>query len=420
MFGKKKEKVKESSEQQTESIVTENTEVNTETKEEIKPEKKKKERPIDTSQLSLEELIESIKDTLFSEINDEINDDSITDIEWDGDGLWLTQLGKGCFLSDKKLSDEYIDNLSIRLSDIMKENFNQANPVLEAHTETLRISIIHESRSTKKSITIRKLPLTIRYTHEQLVEAKTLPEPILNLLENCIIAHCNAVIGGKPHAGKTELLKYLTSFIPANEKVMTLEDNAEIHYKQLHPNKKSTPLYIDEAFNYTAGIRACLRQNADWLLLSEARGNEVSELLNALSTGLYCMTTLHTDSVADMPDRLFNMLSDQNNSRFINNVYRYVKVGLVISADKKEHREVEDFGFFEHDIDGTNTFIPFYNSFDGVIPPASELPKSIKKALTKAGITDPYKRPEIYESAVAQKYIPPVNAVKTETTEDAT
>lgn len=361
---------------------------------------------IDKEKMSLDEIIEAQKKDLFSEIEEYLSNDKITDIEWDGCNLWLTELGKGCYKVDKKLTPQFIANLSIRLSNIMKTNFNTANPVMEAHTEDLRISIFHESRSESKSLTIRKIPTTLRYDHETIIKSGMMPEELLNLLENCVKAHSNIVIGGRPHAGKTELLKYLSGFIPANEKVITLEDNAEIHYRQIHPGRKCVPFLVDEKFDYSSAIKACLRHNADWLLLSEARGPEIVELLNALSTGSFCMTTVHVDGAKDIPDRMYNMLGDSGESpRFINNIYRYMDIGMVVKADKQEHRIVSELGFFERipvkrkdnlGIERTeieNVFIPFYNAYEG-IKDKNNLPKNLKRQFERLGITDPYKRPE--------------------------
>lgn len=157
----------------------------------------------------LQELIENNKEDIFSEIKDEISDDTVTDIEWDGYNLWITQLGRGCYISMKELSDRYMDNLSIRLANIMGASFNRMHPILEANTESLRISIWHESRCGRKSMAIRKIPRKLRFGHSDLVKSDYAPESIITLLENCVMAHLSTVIGGQPHAGKTELLKYL-------------------------------------------------------------------------------------------------------------------------------------------------------------------------------------------------------------------
>ena len=94
----------------------------------------------------VEDFIEHHRDELFSELREEIADEEITDIEWDGYNLWITHLKRGSYVSKKKLSHAFVDNLSIRLANIMLVSFNRANPVLEANTENLRISIWHEAR----------------------------------------------------------------------------------------------------------------------------------------------------------------------------------------------------------------------------------------------------------------------------------
>lgn len=353
--------------------------------------------------LTLDEIIEKNRKDLFSELNEFLDNEKITDIEWDGEHLWITELGKGCYPVDKKLSIDFVNNLSIRLSNIMKTNFNALNPILEAHTKELRISIFHESRAGEKSITIRKIPTNIRYDHEKLVKDNTIPEELLNLLENCVKAHCNIVVGGRPHAGKTELVKYLSNFIPANEKVVTLEDNAEIHYREIHPNRKNVAFLVDDKVTYSDAIKACLRHNADWLLLSEARGPEIIELLNALSTGSYCMTTVHVDGAKDIPDRMYNMLNNSSiNERFINNIYRYMDVGIIIKADKKENRIISEVGFFNRvnvknedgEYEMQNIYTPFYNTFEG-LKDKDKLPINIQRAFARENIKNPFERPKI-------------------------
>ena len=127
----------------------------------------------------LQELIENNKEDIFSEIKEEISDETVTDIEWDGYNLWITQLGRGCYISMKELSDRYMDNLSIRFANIMGASFNRMHPILEANTESLRISIWHESRCGRKSMAIRKIPQKLRFGHADLVRSDYAPESII-------------------------------------------------------------------------------------------------------------------------------------------------------------------------------------------------------------------------------------------------
>lgn len=199
----------------------------------------------------------------------------------------------------------------------------------------------------------------------------------------------NCVIGGQPHAGKTELLKYLSTFIPANEKVGVYEDNQEIHYRTINPGKKCVEFFVDSKFSYSQVIRAGLRHNIDWMLLSESRGTEVLDLMNSLSTGAYCMTTMHLDSVRSIPDRMYNMLGESNvTDRFVNSIYKYIDVGVLVECDKYERRQIKEVAFFTRD-NGVNQCTVLYENGEFT---SMELPHLILQRFNKYGIVNPYDR----------------------------
>lgn len=75
----------------------------------------------------LKDIIEKNKDELFSEIAQEINNDNVTDIEWDGYNLWITELGIGSYISGKELSDRYVENVSIKLANIRVFHLTEAD-----------------------------------------------------------------------------------------------------------------------------------------------------------------------------------------------------------------------------------------------------------------------------------------------------
>lgn len=336
---------------------------------------------------SINTRIEQDREELFSELIEEINNDMITDIEWDGRNLWITELGKGSYISKKELSPEYVENLSIRLSNIMGSSFNRFHPILEANTEELRISIWHESRCRAKSIAIRKVSRSLRFDHFSILDTSYATKPIITLLENSITAHLSAVIGGQPHAGKTELLKYLSTFIPADEKVGVYEDNQEIHYRTINPNKKCVEFFVDDRVSYQDIIKAGLRHNIDWILLSESRGPEVIDLLNSLSTGAYCMTTMHLDDVRDMPDRMYNMLGTSNvTERFVNSIYKYIDLVVLVVCDKFEKRKIAQVGFLTRS-NHKNECTVIYE--DGEMT-GNQIPKEIRERFLQYGIENPY------------------------------
>lgn len=337
--------------------------------------------------MNLKEYIATHREELFGPFNEYIQDDNVTDIEWDGYNLWITDLQRGSYRCDINVDNSYVENMSIHLANQMKVAFNRINPVLEANTEELRISVWHESRCGRKSVAIRKIPLSVRFNHSTLVRTGYAPETVINLMENCTIAHLNCVLGGQPRAGKTELLKYLSTFIPFNEKVGVYEDNQEIHYRTINPGKKCVEFFVDGKYSYSQAIKAGLRHNVDWMLLSESRGQEVVDLLNSLSTGAYCMTTMHLDSVRSLPDRMYNMLGECNvNERFINSIYKYIDMAVLIECDKNEHRKVKELAFFTR-AEGVNKCTVIYENGEFT---EDEIPDEITLRLKRYGISNPY------------------------------
>lgn len=335
-------------------------------------------------------IIEKLDYSMFDELAEFINNDSITDIDWNGYDLWLTDFNKGKYLSEKKVTDEFIDNLAIKLSNTMNVSFNRQHQVLEANTTDRRISIFHESVAGKKSLCIRKNPMFLRLKRTQMIESGYCDENILNLIENCVIAHFNIIVGGLPNAGKTELVKYLTTFIPANEKAGIYEDTKEIHYRTIHPEKDCIEISVNETiFPYDKAIKAGLRHNIKWTILSEARDREVLQLMNNLSTGSNCLTTIHTDNVKSIPDRMFNMLGECSISdRYINNIYRYLDVGILVDCNDNRERHIVQTCFFVRECH-TNSIISVLD--EGVLASNLQLPESILHKFRKYQINDIFK-----------------------------
>ena len=161
------------------------------------------------------------------------------------------------------------------------------------------------------------------------------------------------MICGEPGAGKTECAKMLSTYIAEDEKVITIEDSPEWRYKKINPGKMGVEIVVNEGFDYTQAIKASLRQNPKWLMLAEARSVEVKSLIECWSTGVSGFTTLHTNDVRNIPDRILDMMPTRIDAdRLENDVYRYVDVGILISKkmiDGERKRRIEQICYFVRD-----------------------------------------------------------------------
>lgn len=329
----------------------------------------------------------SLPDKAFGQLLKYIKDDNITDINW-SQSLWVDDLNKGRYKIDGfLLDDNFIQQFYTRISNLMNVQFNKNNPLLEAETDNLRISILHDSvTNTGISISIRKTPAVRRIKRENMIEDNYCTPDIDKFMENAIKAHCTIIVGGLPGVGKTEYVKYLTEFIPEYERVYTIEDNLELRYSAINPGKDCVEIKVSEMFGYEDALKASKRQLPTWVLLAEARGKEVKYLLENISAGVHCLTTIHLDDAGKIPDRLRNMGQAINE----NDVYSFIDLGVQIRSIVKEgekiKRQVAQVICLSRD-DEVNNKTMIYE--EGRIL-TRDLPEDIMRKFRLAGIEDPF------------------------------
>ena len=328
----------------------------------------------------------SLPDKAFGNLLKFILDENITDINW-SQGLWVNDLNKGRYIKGFTLDDNFIQQFYTRISNLMNVQFNKNNPLLEAETDNLRISILHDSvTNTGISISIRKTPAVRRINRDSIVKDDYCNGDIDTFIENAIRAHCTVVVGGLPGVGKTEYVKYLTQFIPAYERVYTIEDNLELRYSAINPGKDCVEIKISDTFGYSEALKASKRQLPTWVLLAEARGEEVRFLMENISAGVHCLTTVHLDDVSKLPDRLRNMGQTINE----NDVYSFIDIGVqirsVVKEGEKIKRKVAQVICLSRE-DEKNGKTMIYE--DGKIL-TKDLPLDIKRKFELAGIKNPF------------------------------
>jgi pilus assembly protein CpaF len=160
-------------------------------------------------------------------------------------------------------------------------------------------------------LTIRKffkIPLTV----ERLIELGTLTAESIELLKACVVAKLNILVSGGTGTGKTTLLNVLSGFIPDDERIITVENAAELQLRQEHVvTLESRPPNIEGRGEITIRdlVINTLRMRPDRIIVGECRGPEAFDMLQAMNTGHEgSMTTVHANSTRDALARLENMV----------------------------------------------------------------------------------------------------------------
>ncbi|HJR82206.1 MAG TPA: CpaF family protein [Anaerolineales bacterium] len=161
------------------------------------------------------------------------------------------------------------------------------------------------------SITIRKFKKD-KLSIQQLIDFGSLNSQMAEFIRACVLAHLNIVISGGTGSGKTTLLNVLSSFIPEEERIITIEDAAELQLQQDHVLRMETKVPNTDgrgAVTIRDLVRNSLRMRPDRIVVGECRGGEALDMLQAMNTGHDgSLTTLHANSPRDAISRMETMV----------------------------------------------------------------------------------------------------------------
>lgn len=211
-------------------------------------------------------------------------------------------------------SQEKLEDIIQAIVSKVNRTVNESSPIVDARLKDgSRVNIVLPPIALKgPTMTIRKFPdkaLTI----EDLIDKDTISNEAAEFLKKLVISKYNIFISGGTGSGKTTFLNILTNFIPSNERVITIEDSAELQIKNI-PNLVS--LETRNANTEGKGqitisdlIRASLRMRPNRIIVGEVRGKEALDMLQAMNTGHEgSVSTGHANSTIDMLSRLETMI----------------------------------------------------------------------------------------------------------------
>lgn len=243
-----------------------------------------------------------------------IEDDTVTEIMVNGpDTVFVERAGKlekwgKCFTSGEKLED-VIQQIAGRCNRVINESI----PIVDARLENgARVNVVISPVALNGPIlTIRRFP-DRPVTMDRLVSLGSITRRCADFLASLVKARYSMVIGGGTGSGKTTFLGALSNYIPGDERIITIEDNAELKIQGVENlvSLEAKMANAEGAFSVSIRdlIRTALRMRPDRIIVGEVRGGEAVDMLQALNTGHEgSLSTAHANSARDMLSRLETM-----------------------------------------------------------------------------------------------------------------
>lgn len=262
------------------------------------------------------QLVDDICDEILGlgPIEPLLKNDNITEVMVNGpQQVYIEQNGKLMLTNVQFSSDEHVMSIVERILSPLGRRVDESSPLVDARlADGSRVNVIIPPLSlVGPTITIRKFSKKALSVHD-LVRYGTMNRAMAEFLESCVKARLNILVSGGTGSGKTTTLNVLSSFIPASDRIITIEDAAELRLQQEHViSLESRPMNIEGTGAVTIRdlVRNSLRMRPDRIIVGEVRSGEALDMLQAMNTGHDgSLTTAHANSPRDVLSRLETMV----------------------------------------------------------------------------------------------------------------
>lgn len=243
-----------------------------------------------------------------------INDPTVTEVMVNSPNDVFIERGGKIFKTEVNFRDDnHIMHTIDKIISPLGRRVDESSPMVDGRLpDGSRVNVIIPPLSIKgPTITIRKFAVD-PYTLEDLIGFGTLNQDIAKMLRACVRGRINIIVAGGTGSGKTTLLNVISDFIPNNERIVTIEDAAELQLKQEHVvSLESRPPNIEGKGHVAIRdlVINSLRMRPDRIIVGEVRGGEALDMLQAMNTGHDgSITTIHANNPRDTLGRLETMV----------------------------------------------------------------------------------------------------------------
>ncbi|MCH8054984.1 MAG: CpaF family protein [Deltaproteobacteria bacterium] len=268
------------------------------------------------SRADREKLVTEVQHEVFGlgPLESLMKDSEITDILVNTHGLvYVERYGKLEKTDVRFRDDAHLMQIIERIVSRVGRRIDEASPMVDARLpDGSRVNVIIPPLALDGPVlSIRRFgsePLTMK----DLVQFNSVPEQISEVLAACVKSRLNILVSGGTGAGKTTLLNCISNYIPEQERIVTIEDSAELKLQQEHAVRLETrPPNIEDKGMVTQRdlLRNALRMRPDRIIVGEVRGGEALDMMQAMNTGHDgSISTIHANSARDALSRLETMM----------------------------------------------------------------------------------------------------------------
>ncbi len=256
-----------------------------------------------------DKIINYIKSSFLQEL---LEDENVTDISYNGSSIYYLHNLEGRKLSKIQVSTSDAKDFIRQVANITEKQFSFQSPIVDVTAGKYRLNAVHNSIGRYKEEQSITFSLRIASNKPRITDKSGfLTKELVSLLTATIRSGVSIVIGGITGSGKTEFQKYLFTKMEPATRVVVIDNVLELSQSELTEDLDMNIWQADDK-NISSSIQLlvknALRSNPDWLIIAESRGGEMLEILNSAMTGHPIITTIHAQSLDNMPHRIARMV----------------------------------------------------------------------------------------------------------------